>query len=352
MRVLFYREFLNACSYYRCLLPSKYLNQNPDIQSITKEKINEEDIDNADIIIFQKKYSDVDFDLLKYAKKKGKKTVFEVDDDLFNVPLWNPFYGIIHRLQTRYRNFISQVDLITVTCRHLKKKLQKFNHNIQILPNCIDFTEIDKNNPLKPPILNKKLQKLSWKDLKPSLSNKIKIGWAGSPTHREDLKLITDALINLCRVNPNIVVFMILCSDKKLVTHIPENQLYFINAVPLQNYYALLKELRWDFGLAPLSDHVFNKSKSNLKLIEYMSLGIIPIASYIENYTKTLEGQFNNLLIRPNTTRNWFTKLVEIVHQDSSSLKSEIQNFAKKNFNISNSVSLWEATFKNLLESR
>lgn len=346
MRLFFYHEFLNACSYYRCLLPNKYLNRIPGITSKASDSLTKAQIEESDVLVFQKKYKDQDFNLLQYAKGLGKSVVYEIDDNVFDVPIWNPSWNAINNVKARFRAFIEKCDLVTVTCEHLRKELLRFNRNIIVLPNCLDFEEIPPQKSIIPQVLNRRLEPLIWKDIKKSLEGKIVLGWSGSPTHREDLKIITKALLSLMQQNKNIIVMMVLGADKMLAQRAPESQIYFVRAVKLEEYYTLLRELDWDIGLAPLADVNFNKSKSNLKVIEYAALGIIPVATNFENYTKTFEPNFNNLLVKSN--HGWEAALKQLINSNLENLRSKLLQFVKKEYNIENQIYRWEHYYKKI----
>jgi len=351
MRVFFYRESVNACSYYRCILPHKYLSRDPEITSKISDSLTEQDIEESDIFIFQKKHSSNDFALLNKIKAFGKKIVYEIDDNIFDVPIWNPSYAAINQIKAKIKYFIEKVDLVTVTCKHLRKELLRFNKNIAVLPNSLDFEKIDRGETIKPQILNKNLQQVDWEELKGKLKGKIIIGWSGSPTHKEDLKIVTKPLLRLLSQNKNIVLFMVLGAIKELVIRSPEDQIFCVGAVKLEDYYALLRTLNWDIGLAPLDFSNFNNSKSNLKILEYMSLGIIPVATKIENYANTLEIRFNNLLINANNKSLWFDKINELSQSNLTVLRDKVISFTKENYDIKNNIELWKSTYRKLLES-
>ena len=82
-----------------------------------------------------------------------------------------------------------------------------------------------------------------------------------------------------------------------------------------------------------------------------MSLGIIPVATKIENYTNTLGSRFNNLLINANNKSLWFDKINELSQGNLTSLKKDIASFARENYDIKNNIKLWKNTYKKLLES-
>ena len=60
---------------------------------------------------------------------------------------------------------------------------------------------------------------------------------------------------------------------------------------------------RWDIALAPLEDTHFNRSKSDLKLLEYSALGLPSVASSVEPYAGWAHGK--TVLHAENTPDAW-----------------------------------------------
>ncbi|WP_141696441.1 glycosyltransferase family protein, partial [Xanthomonas cerealis] len=102
-------------------------------------------------------------------------------------------------------------------------------------------------------------------------------GWAGGASHTGDLELIADVVQALAgEVH---WVFMGMCPER-LRPHVAEVH----PGVDFERYPQALAALRLDLALAPLEDNLFNRCKSNLRLLEYGACGYPVIASDLPPY--------------------------------------------------------------------
>jgi glycosyltransferase involved in cell wall biosynthesis len=75
-----------------------------------------------------------------------------------------------------------------------------------------------------------------------------------------------------------------------------------------------LRLLDFDIGLAPLAYHRFNKSKSDIKVLEYAALGIPVVASDFGPYAESvIHGETGFLVRRPHEWGRYLGMLAEDV---------------------------------------
>ena len=335
MRVCIYTDNRSASGFYRGHLIASHLNYHIT-NTIDDILVNFTDFD---AVLIQRKFTTRDLEVIKQLQAKGLKVFYDLDDDIFNVPHWNPTYSYFNRQRATIAKILRQVDKIVVSTPQLEKQVKFLNPNTRIAPNLIDLEIVKNSNPINLQLKDKNLQNTPNGIL--TDPNRIRIGWAGSPTHKEDLKLVTNSLIRLAREHRNVNIIMVLCADHRLIKAVDYSQLFFVEAVPFDNYYGMLKSLDLDIGLAPLKMDVFNKSKSNLKVLEYMSLGITPLATSIENYKRTLSKYNNNLLISSNLQWGWYKALKELITTIKFRDRVNLQSFIRDNYNIVNKKNTW-----------
>lgn len=97
----------------------------------------------ADIVIFNKHSSDNAFRLATVAKNLNKKIIYDVDDNIFNVPR---NLNVFSRNPIESSRIIELADVIVVENKYLYKVLQEYHTTIEIIPNAINF-EIYGNKP-------------------------------------------------------------------------------------------------------------------------------------------------------------------------------------------------------------
>jgi len=358
MRILIYISGYDGCGYYRVQLPAKYLNKMKDVHVKIATQFIHKDIDWADIVVLQKQSNPHALPFVRYAKKKGKKIVIEVDDCYFCIPTWNPAYKNYVNKQQDLINFYELSDAITVTTDHLAKELSKYTPKTYVLPNSLDFNMLAKLEKMSEKELFRYTQyltvdqkKISLLEAKNVMKDKIVIGWGGSSTHLRDLEQATKALLNICSLHKDVVLVMMACCTDVLMKQIPSEQILLVSPVSIFMYHQVLYSMKWDIGICPIVDNRFNRSKSELKYVEFSQKKIPCVCSAVENYSKAILTKDMGLLTA-NTHESWSTNLNSLI--DNKTLRQEIglnaYNHIKQNFNIEKNVAQWLSAYQEILD--
>jgi tetratricopeptide (TPR) repeat protein len=79
-----------------------------------------------------------------------------------------------------------------------------------------------------------------------------------------------------------------MCSEPiwKLFDSLPQNKKRWTLPGSLDDYYNFLNKI--DIGIAPLKDSAFNRSRSDVKFLEYAISGIVPVMAHIEPYIESV----------------------------------------------------------------
>ena len=167
---------------------------------------------------------------------------------------------------------------------YLKKKLTSLNFDVKVIPNLVEI-------PSYQPIPH----------------DKIRIGYAGSSSHVGDFsqKLLYSLkkLFNRYSDKLELVCF----------GYVPPelNQFaYVINGVTPDKYLDTLNYVNFDIGLIPLADTEFNKSKSNLKWLEYSICNTSCVASDVPCYSEIEDG-VTGIKIRDD---KWYDTLEHLIN--------------------------------------
>jgi glycosyltransferase involved in cell wall biosynthesis len=246
----------SGSKYWRLEDPFKYLRKKGIQAFVSENGINPEEGLWADIIITQSCTDKKGIALLYQLQQEyGKKIIVECDDGL-EVNSDSPFKleHKIYEAQFVIGRSMQMADMITTTTPYLAKQLKQYNDNVVVLPNFIDTDRWDL------PYL-------------PNESKQIRIGWAGSITHVDDVKLIIEPIRRICKEFKNVQLVMV--GDPRVGALFKGLPVETMNGVPFEIWPTKLYSLRLDIGLAPLRDTPFNRCKSNIKWIEY-SVARIP----------------------------------------------------------------------------
>lgn len=261
-------------------------------------------IGSAQYVIFQRSLSYFKYDdLLEWLprwRQAGGRIVYDVDDDLFD------YEGFSARTGSSYAQFESMLakislvllhsETVTVSTQALKDKLANKTLNVVLQPNFLNIKSWTRLN-----------QAVRCSDKKP-----VVIGYCGTPTHNQDLSLVTTAIKRLEQeFGSNIKVEVIGAFESQPVL--------FGTKVPIQSkstYPNFIKWLQgaveWDIGLIPLVEDTFNKSKSHIKFLEYSALGVANVCSQGATYSTIAKNRKNSLVVE-NTEEHWYQALKELI---------------------------------------
>jgi glycosyltransferase involved in cell wall biosynthesis len=299
---------------------------------------------------------DKSIQLIEKLNKQGVVTICDIDD--YWMPTKeHPLHAIIvqEKINEKIIAQIKAASHVVTTTSIFASEVQKFNKNVSVLPNAID--------PNEPQFKEKTLE-----------SDKIRIGWLGGSSHLHDLYLL-DGLVNVIETMDNKLQYVVCGFDtrgtmtefnqetgeKKVRAIRPEETVWvkyeeiFTNKYKIvgdeykthlmkfkdESYYNELNEnyrrvwtlpttsyaknySKFDISLAPLKNHIFNRVKSQLKVIEAGFYKKALIASNIGPYTIDLvhsldKGNFtdgNALLVDEHKNHSDWSKYVKKLVQN------------------------------------
>lgn len=218
---------------------------------------------------------------------RGFAMVYEIDDDIWNVVASNPaaaYYDDVAR--QRAIDNIKVADAVTVTTAQLAEVVGRFNPNVFVLPNCIDAALLAHQRPR---------------------ADLLTLGWAGGSSHREDFASVSKDLRSFFRKNPELSTHFIGVNFGHLVGR-PQTRFTRWSS----NLIDYLKGLDFDLGIAPLAANAFNRSKSDLKFLEYSAVGIPIVASDVGPYHDSVEHGVTGFLAKfPHEWSKYLNLLVK-----------------------------------------
>lgn len=253
-----------------------------------------------------------------HRDKYKKKVVIDLDDDYLSIFPSHPLYDVM-KTTKRNRAFCSTIlsfaDVITVSTEPLKQAIKSHMKNVYGLDKTVIV--VPNMNDVK-----------DW-DFKPIKKNKDKIviGYTGSYSHDEDLKMCFPAIAKIMDKYPN-VYFESIGAVGKENLHVydcfSEEAKTRCDILPstwmFKEYPKHLATMPWDIGIAPLVDSPFTRSKSPIKFFEYSMYKIPTIASRVYPYfvpsfdREVITHEVNGLLVKPS---EWFDALERLILNES-----------------------------------
>ncbi len=253
--------------------------------------VTDKDFVNVDLVVFQRIDHENFLKILHYVRGRGIPTVYEIDDNLLEIPPDNPNHAHYSspRIKKIISEFLASVNHVTVSTPALRESFMKYNPAVTVLPNQIDEE-----------FFRHRAHRFS--------GSRIRIGYAGTVTHKKDFQQVIPALRKIQEEFPDRVqlVFM---------NYLPEEFAgddrveYIAGADTLAGYARRLDGASLDIGLAPLHFNEFNRGKSEVKFLEYAALHIAGIYSRFTPYENTVRDGETGLLVSTEDPEEWAEKI-------------------------------------------
>lgn len=331
----------SAVGYYRIWQPAKYLEKRGwEIARLEKSfrKVNIEGDEGfeglakgSDILVVQRPEAVENVALFMAMRDVFDiPMVFEIDDNVYDVAETSHAYQYWQKDSPRIKVvnlLINNADAVTVTTNALREAYAPLNDNIFVLPNC---QEPD-----------------NWK-VKPAKPHEgFVLGWAGSSTHYDDLKMIWQPIKKFLRNHKDAKFKVIGAKCDFLLDH-PQVEIS-TEWKDVYEYPQYLTDLGFDVGIIPVVNRPFNLGKSNIKWQEYSMAGIPTIASNLGEY-KTIQHGETGLLAIDNDS--WYYSLNKLYDDKKlrKTLSEQAKQYVLNNFNINKEVENWDRTYRTIIE--
>lgn len=413
----------DACAFYRMLIPHLNLplsdyyftGWHPDG---TPKRLDLQRVVDKKIVIVQRQASIFNLRAMESMRAVGLKIVYDLDDNLWNLPHGNPAKKVFETHQQGFTMCAAKADILTVSTMRLKTaaSVSLPNKEIVVVPNAIDFNLFKR------------------KDIQRD-DARVVIGWGGSNTHSADTREVFDIIPKVLDECPQAMMEIVGSASKKEVTQIvrcleiryneeiekdkdgkpkvnakgkeikknvpyalyvedtktgvrieepvPEGwknveniDQHFLGKIlnrqvlidndlavhpqyrykmwtPIREYPNRLSSWAWDMAIAPLEDVRFNKSKSNIKMLEAASLQIPCLVSNVQPYFEfcSLGGEDLKWLLCHNMDE-WKSKLICLINEPArrEHLGKRMYETAKKYYDISVVRENWKYVFRKVLQ--
>jgi len=288
----------------------------------------------ADIVIWHPMSYDWSFEFfLEMQHKHQKPFIIEMDDNYVDVPPWNEAYHSF-RNGSPYRRMgmdsLRNADAVMVTTPHLAQTYAEMNDNIYLIENSIDFKGDRKF--------------VGWDTVAVRKHRGTRIGWIGGRSHFNDLMMVAPALREILFQYPSVTLCLVNSALKSsceaLKRDYPfeglKNVHYSDNSVSINRYAKFAASFGFDIGIAPLVDCNFNRSKSNLRWLEYSALKIPTVASDVGHYTHTIRNGNDGCLVQAENLGEWYASLVGLIKDQArrETIGNNAYKRVKKDFNV------------------
>lgn len=192
--------------------------------------------------------------LERWVDRRRKPIIYQLDDPLY-VPYRSPSNGYLSYLKCfgKVKSIVRMSTVVIVNSPQHREFARQFNKNVWEIPSVVDESQFN----YKPP------ERLD--------EPRVCVGWSGSLTTTGNLRVIRSVLHELSRRDDVALRFIGGTRfDLPGVAH---------TAQPWRAETEVQDLRRFDIGLVPLPVNEWTKRKFYVKLVQYMALGIPPIAT-------------------------------------------------------------------------
>lgn len=285
--------------FYRLRVPLEEMARHTDHHVEINTTMPEWALEEADVIVGQRVCQPGATDrwrrLASGTYGRRPMLVFEIDDDLWDIEPANAparsFFNLKNpELLDNLTECARLADVCTVSTEPLAEVVRQVNPNVIVLPNQLPALAFAPDA----------LQHVG--------GDYWRIGWAGGPSHAADVEEMVpglrqhfrrrtdDRYLNLGTLFPSV--------DRAVAGHLTQ----FPWTPDMSEHYDRLTML--DIGLAPLRPSLFNRSKSEIKFLEYAAAGAAVIASRHGPYERVIEQGRTGLLV--GSPHEWTSALREL----------------------------------------
>lgn len=293
---------LSPCAYIRMLLPFAHPGAGRDIE-VTLASAEEALSLQADLIVTHR-YAvpgrAAAAALLAHAGRIGAPFVFDLDDNLVELPPDHPDSGRLQPKAETVALLLAGADRVHVSTSRLAERLQPFVRggigHIQMIPNGLDERLWLPGLPNAHASFDDALAEAG------VVSGPIRILYMGTATHGADLDLVLPALARLHETfGERIAIEVVgIVGAGALPPFIRRVEVPRRAGLSYPAFVAWLTDRQrrrpWSIGIAPLADTAFNRCKSAIKMLDYAALGLATVVSDMPAYRDPADGDFAQLL--------------------------------------------------------
>lgn len=238
--------------------------------------------------------------LIESARNMDALIIVDNDDAFNHISQNHPEYAKHQRRIKAFQTLIEEADQIWLS----------------------EETLIDSDFRSKSVVIKNSLDKNIWtlrrKPKQKRQTKRIQMVYMGTATHNEDLQMILPALEKLNYEYPGSFRLKIIGVSEDLPDEKWISRLYTPRFGALYPTFVqwFLRQGPFDIGLSPLVDSDFNRAKSDIKCLDYIAAGIMPVVSNVRPYQNK---EIEDFIIKVNNNSDaWLKELASIVADPKS----------------------------------
>jgi hypothetical protein len=335
--VVFLAASNDACALWRLYMPHVAM---PGTGFFSFEQdVKWDRIAGYDTVVVQRCCTMQQFDFLRTCIGIGIKIVYDLDDNVWEIPEYNPARNVLHRLREGFVSCIRMVNVVSVSTKQLAQAVVK-HVGARNMRNAVTGAEI--------PIVvveNRMEERLFSPPAREQ--DQVIVGWAGSSSHIGDLGLVEQAVLACSQEFPGTTFEFrgcVLAEDSRIRTVPGYSHKVWM---PVAEYAARMPQWGWSVALAPVTDIPFNASKSCIKMVEAGYCEIPCLASWVAPYDAFCSKDPELRWLLCLTSGQWETKLRILLNEPErrKELGRRMRAVVAQHYSLATPHEGWEKVF-------
>ncbi len=284
------------------------------------------DIEGINVLVLYRCFKGSTLSIIRLARVRRIKVVYELDDDLIDPPV-DENWGV------RFRNshfpeiikmFLAEADLIKAGSPELARRLNERGYPAIYQPYTAKICELTVK----------------------TIESPYRIGYFGSPHHRNDIEIIFPALLKIKESFQDQVVF-------EFIGCYPSGWRQLTACImPFKSDYETFMEFlagrRWSLGLAPLRRTSFNEAKSNSKFRDFTAAGTLGIYSDSAPYRDSILNTQNGWLVK-DSSEEWYETIKKaLCNSERAAMLQQARKLLQTVYSPESVARNWVILLKNL----
>jgi len=320
----------SGSGYWRMVLPARAMDTSDCFVDVTADGAPAESLLEYETVFVQRLHDWDSFYMLEKLKVAGKRVVYDIDDDIFNIAKDNPAAKLIGQDEKMAAVACMRLaDVVTVTTDRLADAMRDVaGKEPVVIPNAV-AVDWWRATPLTG-------SPDGWK----------RVFWQGGDTHGEDWLECLEAVdaIMAEREDVRMVILGYLPPPVLSVLDRPywKGRVEFLSFRSPETYFEMMKHVRAEVGIAPLRDSLFNRAKSPLKFLEYAAMGMPTVASDVGPYSDVIDDGVNGVLA--HDAQEWWVAITSFLDDKErrQAVLESARRKVKEQYDIRNVAREWK----------